>query len=515
MTVVLIEMNHERRPQKQRIINKALQRMSFLLCRPTTANWCDIDRVTIEILPGDVLLEIFYHYVAEADKDGKYERWQRLVHVCQKWRYVVFRSPLRLNLQIICSARTPVMKKLSVWPALPIIIQKDSLTTSSRGEDNFIAALEHVDPSRVCAVHLAITNDRVLMAMQKTYVALKEMEIVAYEKAVIPDSFLGGSAPHLRHLWLAHVQFPFPVLRKLLLSTPNLVILSLRHIPHSGYLSPEAMVTCLSALTRLKYLSIGFESPRSRPPREGRHPPPTRFVLPALTEFTFFGVSEYLENLVTWIDAPLLNHMRITFFHQLIFDTPQLAQFISRTPKLNAYDEARVIFSDSRATIALPGRDNLGLQLEILCKPSDWQLSSLEQVCTLSFPQALILKVEHLYMLILEDIMDISLRPPQQGEDDLENNQWLEFFHPFTTVKNLYLSREFVPRIAPILQELVGERVTKVLPSLQSIFLEDSQDSELVTIPEAMRQFITVRQLSSHPIAISPWTRKDHWKIIY
>ena len=209
---VPIEMDHARRQQKQRIINKALQRMSFLLCRAITANRCDIDHVTIDMLPDDVLLEIFCHYVAEADKDGKYERWQRLVHVSQKWRYVVSRSPLRLNLQIICSARAPVMKKLSVWPALPIIIQKDSLTTSSRGEDNFIAALEHVDLSRVCTVHLAITNDRVLMAMpQKTYVALKELAIVAYEKAVISDSFLGGSAPHLRHLWLAHVQFPFPV----------------------------------------------------------------------------------------------------------------------------------------------------------------------------------------------------------------------------------------------------------------------------------------------------------------
>jgi F-box-like len=54
--------------------------------------------MTIDIvLPDDVLLEIFDYYVAEA---GKYEKWQVLVHVCQKWRYVVFRSPLRLNLRI-------------------------------------------------------------------------------------------------------------------------------------------------------------------------------------------------------------------------------------------------------------------------------------------------------------------------------------------------------------------------------------------------------------------------------
>ncbi len=50
---------------------------------------------------------------------------------------------------------------------------------------------------------------------------------------VLPDSFLGGSAPHLRRLWLAGIPYPFPGLRRLPLSAPNLVFLSLRRIPHS------------------------------------------------------------------------------------------------------------------------------------------------------------------------------------------------------------------------------------------------------------------------------------------
>jgi hypothetical protein len=70
--------------------------------------------VTIDILPGDVLLIIFDYYVAEADEDQEYEEWQKLVHVCQKWRYVVFGSPLRLNLRILCSTGTPVREKLAV-----------------------------------------------------------------------------------------------------------------------------------------------------------------------------------------------------------------------------------------------------------------------------------------------------------------------------------------------------------------------------------------------------------------
>ena len=506
----LIEMDHARR-REQKIINKPLRRTSLLLRRSITANWYDTGQVTIGILPEDILLVIFDYYVAKADK-FKYEGWQMLVHVCQKWRYVVFRSPLRLNLRILCSAGRPMRAKLAVWPPFPIVIKQYGRSILNC-EDDIIPALRH--NNRVCKIDLSIPSSllgTVFAAMQKAFVALEDLWLKArhgdYMAPVVSDSFLGGSAPHLRlrHLSLTRIPFPFPVLRKLPLVAPNLVILTLRDNPHSGYSSPEAMATCLSALSRLEQLDIGFRSPRSRPPQEGRHPPYTCSVLPALTELKFIGVSEYLEDLVTRINAPLLNQLHITFFHQLIFDTPQLAQFISRTPKLKAYNGARVIFSGSRATITLPRRGNLGLRLGISCRQSDWQLLSMAQVCTSSFPQALIAMLEHLSIL-----EDISLRP--LWKDDLESDQWLEFFHPFITVKNLYLSRAFVPRIVPTLQELVGERVTEVLPNLQSIFLQDGQG--LGFDPEARRQFIAARQHSSHPIAISHWSGQDYWTTIH
>ena len=259
-----------------------------------------------------------------------------LVHVCQKWRYVVFQSPLRLNLRILCPAGKPVRAKLAVWPPLPIIIQ------SSTNEDNIIAALGHND--RVCKIDLISTSslvESVFASMQKTFVALKDLRLYTIRDTApvvsLSDSFLGGSAPHLRHLDLAAVPLPSPVLRKLLLSAPNLLTLNLHGIPHSCYFSPEALVTCLSAFTRLDQLHFGFKSRRSRPPREGRHPPPTRSFLPALTDFWFFGVSEYFDDLVSRIDVPLLNGLYIAFFDH-IFDTPQLSQFLSRTPNLKSYN---------------------------------------------------------------------------------------------------------------------------------------------------------------------------------
>jgi hypothetical protein len=73
----------------------------------------------------------------------------------------------------------------------------------------------------------------------------------------------------------------------------------------------------------------------------------------------------------------------------------------------------------------------------------------------------------------LEDlhIFEDQVNPPR-WQGDIENTLWLELLRPFAAVKNLYLCKELVPRIAPALQELVGGRTTEVLPGLEGIFLE-------------------------------------------
>jgi hypothetical protein len=87
--------------------------------------------------------------------------------------------------------------------------------------------------------------------------------------------------------------------------------------------------------------------------------------------------------------------------------------------------------------------------------------------------------------------------------DAIENTLWLELLHPFTTVKNLYLSKEFAPGIATALQELVGGRITEVLPSLRNIFVEGPEPSG--PFQENIGRFVTTRQLSNHPFTISDW----------
>jgi len=281
---------------------------------------------------------------------------------------------------------------------------------------------------------------------------------------------------------------PFPGLPKLLLSAADLVNLSVLKISHSGYFSPEAMVRCLSTLTRLERLTLGFNSPLSRPVRESRRLHPlTRSALPALTYFRFKGVSEYLEDLVARIDAPLLDRLDITFFHRLIFDTPQLTQFVARTPNMRPPAEARIVFSDRDVEVTSPQTLSRRFALRISCRQSDWQLSSLAQVCSSSFP---IYTVERLHICENE-----YYRP--RWEDDIEDSQWLEVLHPFTALKDLHVSQEFLPRIAPALQQLAGE----VLPYLQSVFLGGLHPSRPVR--EAIEKFVAARKLAGHPIAVS------------
>jgi hypothetical protein len=455
------------------------------------------------MLPEDVLLEISDWYLDDTEFYNL-EAWQTLAHVCRKWRNVVFGSPRRLNLRLLCAGQKPVRKNLGIWPGLPIIILSyyHKITT----QDNIVAALAHKD--RVCRIMLGNVSsslwEGVLAATQEPFPALTDMELhtSAKEPKTVSDSFLGGSAPNLRYLRLSRV--PFPGLPKLLSSATHLVTLHILLIPHSGYVSPEAMVTALSALTRLKEYCLEFRSPRSCPERGRRRPPPsTRSVLPALTEFIFAGVSEYLEDLVARINAPLLDRLEITFFRQLIFHTPRLAQFIGRTPNLIAHDEAHAIFSNFKAEFTLPrSRTVRALNLEVHCSESDWQLSMLAQICSSSLP--LIPSLEHFY--IHENEAKQSLQP--RWQDDIEDVQWLELLQqPFTTVKALYLSRDIAARIAHALGELVGARAMQVLPALQSLFLEELHP--LRPVQEAIDKFVATRQLINHPIVVSHWDRKQ------
>src|SRR5258708_1318744 len=213
--------------------------------------------------------------------------------------------------------------------------------------------------------------------------------------------------------------------------------------------------------------------------------------------FAFKGDNKYLEDLLARIDAPRLHRLWIEFFYNFLkhifVATPQLIQFIGRTLTLKPPNEAQVGFISDTAWFRLqsPAPNFEEVKVGISCREPGWQLSALAQICTLFL--RFLSTAESLY------IDDLGMRVG--WKDDIENTEWLQLLLPFTAVKNLYLPKQFGPRIAPALQELTGGRMAEVLPTLQNIFLEGFQPSE--SVQEGIGHFISSRQLTNPPITIS------------
>ena len=467
----------------------------------TDSRMQSVTPVTIGTLPDDVLLEIFSFYVHKRDKHNWYEpdkdrRWHTLVHVCRRWRTVVFASPRRLDLRLLCTEKSPVREMLDIWPVLPISIRSFNynLSFAVRGADNIIAALKHND--RVCQISLCSLLgsqlEKYAGAMHQSFPVLVDLAIdrLYLTELIIPDSFLCGATPSLRSLHLSGIAFP--ALPKLLLSATDLVALRLSRIPHSGYIPPEVMATCLSVLTRLEVLALGLNSPQSLPDPINRRPYISiRAVLPTLTELSFQGVSEYLEDLVSRIDVPSLAYIDVFFGDQRIFRPTQLIRFLSRTEKLSAYNRANLsVFPLSTDIIFFP-ESGPGDYPRVVLKKSRGELSSLAQLCS-SFSSPL---------SALESLsLKINISRSSNSQDDPA--RWLELLHPFVAVKNLYLDPGAVPRVAPALQELIGERVSEVLPALQNIVIKFHQPKQPMPVSEAIEQFAAARRLSGHPVAV-------------
>ena len=465
--------------------------------------------MTINKPPEEVLLVIFEFYMAYPlplpfhEEDG----WHTLVHVCQQWRCVVFGSPRRLNLRLLCTNRR-LEKALGIWPELPIAMHvNDQESCPYPSVTNVISVLKQ--NNRVCKISISSVSNSFLEAATKItepFPALIELELASFkvDPPTFPDSFLGGSTPHLRSLYLWGI--PFPGIGRLLLSTRDLVALSLGFIPNSGYISPEAMVDHLSALTRLKTLHLSFEIPRFWNLEPNRRPSAlTPIILPALTTFDFAGDSKYLGDMVSRIDAPLdcvAFTVTLCDQRQLAFDFSLLSDFISRTKLLNSPHRADISFTDYDSRISLfqrkGGVDFKVLNLSIPCFVSDSQLSVLAQA---SSPLLLPLpSLEHL------NIYKSASEPwSLRILNGVVNAQWIELLRPFIAVKDLVLDEQVVLSVASALQDLVGEHL-EILPSLQIISLEGFLPSG--PVPEGIVKFVAARELCGHPVAVHHRARK-------
>jgi len=396
---------------------------------------------------------------------------------------------------------------LGVWPAFPIVIW--DILGFPADEDNIIAALEHRD--RVCEIKLEcltrLQSEKLVSLMQESFPALTKLQIQTYslvipdEVVVLPDSFLGGSVPHLRFLCLASISFPaFP---NLLLSASNLVCLYLSGTP-SGYISPE-MIAALSSLTKLEDMRLSLGHPDSDSDLKDPAPPsPTRSVLPALKGLELHGDGEYLHDFVARIDVPSINYLKIVFTNEPFFvgNFFHLPQFIGRVEKFRSFDYARFDLLPYVIDVTLSPqtwtRGSLvgALQLEFLCD-TNGPLPSLVEACNTSLLPLSIIENLH--------ISTQNLHPDSQSGFNTEDPQWLEVLRQFSAAKSLsVLSMHIVPPVAFALKQVIEEGMTDVLPAIQELSVSRSLSAGPVR--EAIEQFVAARGLSVFETpAFSTW----------
>ena len=456
----------------------------------------------MDVLPDDVLLIIFHFCRVDGiNKFGITWEWEALVQVCQRWRHLIFASPRGLDLRLVCTRGTPVQEMLDIWPAIPIVILDHSHPTSNLPVYNVVTALEH--RHRVYGIWLNKLKETqwqlILEKTQEQFPELTFLELVSEPttELTLPLEFLGGSAPSLRVADLDSIRFP--ALPHLLSSARDLVSLRLRRIPIEGYVSPMAMVASLSASVNLRELLIDFRSPQSPLNRTILLPRPRKHVvLPALTNFSFHGVSEYLEDFVARIRTPSLHHVQIRYFNQLIFHIPQLVRFIKQTENLGPFDQAYVHPTHETIVISLQSSTRgVYIALRISCYEMDWKLSSLAQLCSQLY--SLVSRVECLEM-------DMKMDPRPNWQDGMDAIQWLEIFQTFAAVNTLRLGRTVLPSVLSALEGLNADSAAEMLPALRDLSFNNNLEKPS-SVREAIKRFLSARRHSDCTVAVHRWKR--------
>ena len=460
-----------------------------------------LGHLTIDKLSDDVLLRIFDSYRRGYEGIISTRWWHALVHICERWRRIIFACPGHLNLQLVCKSKTDMKTTLDIWPALPISIQA-SFYEKCADEDDIIGALENRD--RIAGINFGgLTRSKLekcVALMQQSFPVLSSLHLSSTNggiTCVIPDAFLGGSAPRLKSVLLSGIRFP--ALPKLLSSARDLVNLDLGCFSIDD-ISLEAMVTSLSVLTKLQSLTIRFNE-ISSPDPTGQSPTsliPT--VLPALTDLSLGGPYEYLETFVARIDAPRLDNAELAFDDEPIFDTARVPQFIHRTEMFKSLGGVDVYFYKEGAfregCVILYLHPSIGpakFELSFPCSGLPSQVALMER--TWNQCQALLSHVESL-----------QLHGDSLEEWKSHYVSWQGFFEPFTAVQTLHLSGEVLtPQVAGMLG-FMEEEAIEVLPKLHTLVLECSEEV-VFEADDLLEPFIVAREHSEHPVVV----KREDW----
>ena len=289
----------------------------FTLCRPLVLNEDEDININTHILPGE--------------EWSRCERWwYNLVHVCQRWRTLIFASASYLRICHVCTHGTQVGRMLTYSPILPLVVDyADETRRGGWAEEDAPGLWNALLPERrgrVRRIRLLVHEsphwDFFWALLDGTFPALECLIVKLRERRHPTPSFKlphRFRAPRLRHL--VFTRFDFPLATPILDTSVHLVTLSLNLVV---FCLPNDLLERLSSLPRLEILNIASTSPISddfgMPWGQGSQwstPLNTHATLSNLHLFRFEGHGLYLKALLPGMTAPLLGGLQIAFLNQM------------------------------------------------------------------------------------------------------------------------------------------------------------------------------------------------------
>ena len=452
-------------------------------------------RTHIHLLDNDSLLQIFSHYRLEnEDSWNLRQTWRNLVHVCRRWRSLIYDSSSHLDVCLLLTNDSPSIDTLGHLPPLPLVIDYSdrTQTIARKDEDNIHLGLQqHGFVRRVVLEAQSSSLCMWLELMNKLFPRLGDLCLfsttVEEVNLTLPETL---QAPYLRCLSLHGIGLPKGL--SLLSSVTALTTLSLTRIPGCCYFSPGNLVTQLQGLPHLEELSISFAISTPLPSSEGE-PLPTPIppvTLPTLRRLTFRGEDVYLDNLIAQVNTPLLERLSLTFVFDITFTLVNLTEFIHRTEGFG-FPVSRVIFNKDGASINAGHHEqwDVGrLSLHVNCEPLDWQIDAATQVC-------------NALGNVMSDVEDLTLDldvdgTPSDWKNPLDNRVWHELLLPFIGAKKLHIGSSLTLELSQALESVAGGLVLELLPELQELEVQLQIDQTKT----AFSAFVETRESVGRPI---------------
>lgn len=401
-------------------------------------------------------------------------------------------------MHLLCTNGSPAVHQLAHLPPMPLVIDYQYATTTVGAPESWgiFHALQMRDRIRRVTLHMPTSSlEDLLVIMDEPFPLLEQLTISSATEGTspkLPETLL---APNLRHLTLSGITLPGELT---LLSIVSVVTLTLTNIQATSYFLPKDLVTHLRCFSQIEELTIGFSIPLPRPSSESELSDvlESPVTLPALRRFIFKGVTAYLNNLVAQIRAPLLEQLCTTLFNQIAFALPHLSDFTNAAPALKL-PMAIIIFKHDGVSVVSKhptrqvGNRHSGFNLRVICRPFDWQIDSVAQICGSLMP---------VLSFVEELTLDIDGKgiPAEWQNGAVDGAAWHELFRPFIGVNTLRVCRALVRELSCALQTDDVGLEPGLLPSLQELI----PDISARHTNNSFTSFIDACQVAGRPVRL-------------